>query len=118
MQKAIFPLIGMVFSVWGVLGDGFRTTAFPLEPSPIPEVSEARDGRSQNAVRGSVDEVGRGFVIVDGKRFQVAADVRVTDEEDGTLDRGLNALREQMKVELTLAGQIVVRIKVFGLLMR
>lgn len=118
MRKAGFFLIGIVFSVWSVLEDGVYASAFSLGPPPVLKVSESHDGQPSNTVRGSVDDVGRGFVVVDGKRFQVAADVRVTDEEDGILERGLNALRRQMKVELTLAGQTVIQIKVFGLLMR
>lgn len=118
MRKAGFFLIGIVFSVWSVLEDGVYASAFSVEPPPVLQVSGAPDGQPSNTVQGSVDEVGRGFVIVDGKRFQVAVDVRVIDEEDGVLQRGLNALRRQMKVELTLAGQTVVRIRVFRLLMR
>lgn len=118
MQKVVFFLTGMVFYIWGILGGAGHTPAFSMAPPPVVPVSEARAGLPSNTVRGNIDEVGRGFVIIDGKRFQVAVDVRVTNEEDGILEKGLNALRQQMKVELTLTGQTVTRIKVFGLLTR
>lgn len=118
MRKAVFFLTGMVFSIWGIFGNAGHAPAFSMESSPVLQISEAREGQPSNTVRGKIDEVGRGFIIVDGKRFHVAADVRVTNEEDGVLQSGLNALRQQMKVELTLTGQTVTRIKVFGLLTR
>jgi len=114
MQKRGFFLIGIVFSLC-VFGEGVGVLAFSPKPPPILKISASQPS---NTFRGSVDEVGRGFIVVNGQRFTVAADVRVTNEEDGILERGLNALRQRMKVELTLEGQTVVRIKVFGLLMR
>lgn len=118
MRRAVFFLVGIVFSIVGVFGGGIGSPAFPLEPPPVLKVSESRGDRPPNTVRGKVDQIGRGFVIVDGKRFQIAAAVRVIDEEEGILENGLGALRPQMKVELTLEGQTVVQIKAFGLLMR
>lgn len=117
MQQRLFFFIRIVLSLWGLLRAGGDAWAFSLKP-PILTVSEAPERPPQNTFQGDIDQVGRGFVVVNGRRFAVAADVRVTDEEDGVLERGMNALKQQMKVELTLAGQTVVRIKVFGLLMR
>jgi hypothetical protein len=117
MRRAGFIFIGIVFSIVGIFGGGIDLPASPLDP-PVLRVSESRGDRPLNTVRGMVDQIGRGFVIVDGKRFQVAATVRVVDEEEGILENGLGALKPLMKVELILEGQTVVQIKAFGLLMK
>jgi hypothetical protein len=118
MRKAAISLFATVFSLWGVLGYGTFSPAFSTEPLPALKISDAQAGRRFNAVKGVLKEAGRGFVIVEGKRYPVPVGVRFVDEENGVLKEGSEILKSGMKVELMLEGQTVIEIKIFGLLAR
>lgn len=118
MRNRISCLVAALYSSCAVFGLGVFSPAFSLESASVLKVSERRDDRPPNTVRGDLKEVRPEFVVLGGKRFRLAPAVQVKDEEENILKEGVKTLRSEMEVELTLEGDAVIAIKIFGLLMR
>lgn len=110
-QKMTMALFTAACSMGAVMWSGIAAPALSAEAG----LEEPADPRR---IRGNLEHAGPDFVMVDGRRFHLAPRVQVKDEEGGAVPDGLNALKPQMEVALTLEDNRVVQITIFGLLAR
>jgi hypothetical protein len=71
-----------------------------------------------NVVRGYLSTVGRDYVQIDSTRYTLSPNTGYTDEEGGQLHNGKGKMKIDMKVDLRLEQNMVVQVKIYGLLMR
>ncbi len=88
--------------------------------SLLPAVADEREeGASDpNLVSGFITVVKRHEILINGKEYALPGDVTFYDEDGQNLKKGRNKLKFDTRVDLVLKDNVVVKVIIYGLLMR
>lgn len=89
---------------------------FALSLPVIASESEEGISTNPNLVRGLVTLVRRDLVFVNQEPYRFSLDVMFYDEEEGVVKNGKRKLKRDVKVDLTLKDNLVVKVTIYGLL--
>lgn len=109
MRRIVSVLFVTVLSIGACLG----SEVFGSAPLESPRYQLVREDRIK--VRGILDEIGRGYVIVEGFRYKTAPNVMVKDKEGEVISIGMKGLSRSMMIELVLEDHLIVQIQIVSL---
>ena len=101
----------VILSTQGILQAESSTSIFFPGNSIATPVGEEK----QTKVSGVLEELGPGFVIVNGVRFDIVADLKVKNKEGRLVSNWFRALRPSIEVEMTVENDLVQEIQIVEL---
>jgi len=110
MRRIVSVLSAIGLLVVAVLGGEAFGSSLSSAPTVYRLVRE-----DTTTVRGLLEEIGRGFITVQGFSYKTASDVKVKGLQGEVISGGVKGLTRYAMIELVLEGNLVVQIQVVGL---
>lgn len=109
MRRIVSVLFVTFLSIGVILGSEASGSA----PSESPGYRLVREDRIK--IRGILEEIGRGFIIVEGLSYKTASNLMVKGKEGELISNGIKGLSRSMMIELVLEDHLVVQIQIVSL---
>ncbi len=106
-QKKGFLIFLAALSLFILLSSVASSAGF-LNIRPVAQEERA-------TVAGPVQEVGPGFVVINGLRFDLPAVVKIIGRDGRPLRDGLQGLKAGEEVEAVVEGKVILKIRVVEL---
>jgi len=104
----INPLYGVAGIILAVLVLGsFITPRFTAAQSGRPAPSEKR-------FEGTLDQLGKDYIVVDGKKYKVSKDLKIRDRKGKYTSYILEDLRFAYRLLITLQDNIVTEVQIIN----
>jgi hypothetical protein len=82
-----------------------------------PRYTEAQTGKpaiSENKVEGSLTEIGKNYIIVNGKKYTVSKDLKIKDLKGNYTSSSLERLRVVDRIRIILEDNMVTEIQILS----